>query len=73
MRRYIGATASTAVAGVKRSRETAFIETDVLPLSEQFACSYTAFPGIVEAAPINRGQGAVKFGYRKDDKNATEG
>ena len=28
-------------AGVKRSRDTAFIDADALPLSEQFASSYT--------------------------------
>ena len=44
-RRYVGVTASAAAAGVKRSRETAFIEADALPLSEQFARSYTAFRG----------------------------
>jgi len=44
-RRYVGATASAAAAGVKRSRETAFIEADALPWSEQFARSYTAFRG----------------------------
>ena len=44
-RRYVGVTASAAAAGVKRYRETAFIEADALPLSEQFARSYTAFPG----------------------------
>ena len=41
-RRHIGLTASAAVAGVKRSRRTAFIEVDVLQLSAKFACSYTA-------------------------------
>ncbi|CAM9376086.1 unnamed protein product, partial [Laminaria digitata] len=30
-RRYVGVTASAAVAGAKRSRETAFIEADALP------------------------------------------
>ena len=45
-RRYVGATASAAAAaGVKRSRKTAFIEGDALPLSKQFARSYTAFRG----------------------------
>ena len=44
-RRYVGVTASAAAAGVKRSRETAFIEADALPWSEQFARSYTAFRG----------------------------
>ena len=42
-RRYVGETASAAAAGVKRSRETAFIETGALPLSDQFPRSYTAF------------------------------
>ena len=44
-RRYVGVTASAAAAGVKRSRETAFIEAGALPLSEQFARPYTAFRG----------------------------
>ena len=44
-RRYVGATASVAVAGVKRSRETAFIEADALPPSEQFVRAHTASPG----------------------------
>ena len=42
-RRYVGVTAFVEAAGAKRSRETAFIEADALPLSEQFARSYTAF------------------------------
>ena len=33
---YVGATASAAAAGVKRSRETAFVEANAPPLSEQF-------------------------------------
>ncbi|CAN0557611.1 unnamed protein product [Laminaria digitata] len=48
-RRYVGVTASAAVAGAKRSRETAFIEADALPLSEQFARSHTAFPRSTDA------------------------
>ena len=36
VRRYVGVTASAAAAGMKRSRETAFIEADTLLLSEQF-------------------------------------
>ena len=36
-RRHVGVTASAAAAGVKRSRETAFIEADALQLSETFA------------------------------------
>ena len=43
-RRYVGVAASAAAAGVTRSRETAFIEADALPLFEQFARSHTAFP-----------------------------
>lgn len=43
-RRYVGVTAYTAAAGVKRFRETAPITAGALPLSEQFALSYTAFP-----------------------------
>ena len=42
-RRYVGVTASAAAAGTKRSRETAFIEADALPLSERFLRSHTAF------------------------------
>ena len=42
--RYVGVTASAAAAGLKHSRETAFIEADTLPLSEQFVRSHTAFP-----------------------------
>ena len=44
-RRYVRVTASAAAAGVKRFRETAFIAADALPLSEQFARSYTTFRG----------------------------
>ena len=43
-RRYVGVTASAAAAGMKRSREAAFIEADALPLSEPFVRSHTAFP-----------------------------
>ena len=43
-RRYLALTASAAAAGMKRSRETAFIEVDVLPLSQRLVCSHTAFP-----------------------------
>ena len=43
-RRYVGITASAAAAGMKRSRETAFIEEDDLPLSERFVRSHTACP-----------------------------
>ena len=42
-RRYVGVTASAAASGAKRFRETAFIEADVSPLSEQFARSHTTF------------------------------
>ena len=35
--RTVGVTAPAAAAGVKRSRETAFIEADALQLSETFA------------------------------------
>ena len=42
-RRHVGVATSAAAVGVKRSRETAFVEADTLPLSEQFARSYTAF------------------------------
>ena len=43
-RRYVGVTTSAAVAGMKRSRETAFIEADARPLSERFVRSHKAFP-----------------------------
>ena len=42
-RRYVGVTASAAVAGVKRPHEAAFIEAEALPLSKELARSYTAF------------------------------
>ena len=42
--RYVGVTASAASSkGTKRSRDTAFIDADALPLSEGFAESYAAF------------------------------
>lgn len=51
-RRYLKVTASVAAAGVKRSRETASMEADAPPPSEQFARSYTAFQyGLAEAEP----------------------
>ena len=40
-RRRVRMTALAAAAGVKRSRDTAFTDADALPLSEQFASSYT--------------------------------
>ena len=43
-RRCVGVYASAAAAGMKHSCETAFIEADALPLSEELACSYTASP-----------------------------
>ena len=43
-RRSVEVTASTAAAGVKRSRGSAFIEADALPLSEQLARSHTTLP-----------------------------
>ena len=39
-RRHVKMTASAAAAGVKRSRDTALIDADALPLSEQCASSY---------------------------------
>ena len=44
-RRYVRVTASAAAVGTMRSRETAFIEADALPLSEQFVRAHTASPG----------------------------
>ena len=56
-RRHARMTASAAAAGVKRSRDTAFIDVDALPLSEQFASSYMQRShGTIEAGPT-RGQG----------------
>ena len=43
-RRYVRVTASAAAVGTMRSRETAFIEADALPLSERFVRSRTALP-----------------------------
>ena len=39
-RRYLGVTASAAASRMKRSRATAFIEADALPLSER-VCAFT--------------------------------
>ena len=56
-RRRVRMTALAAAAGVKRSRDTAFTDADALPLSEQFASSYTQRShGTIEAGP-SRGQG----------------
>ena len=38
--RHVGFTPSAAVAGVKRSRKTAFIEADVLPWSAKYVCTF---------------------------------
>lgn len=38
-RRYVGSTVLAAVAGVKSSSESSFVEADVLPLTEQLARS----------------------------------
>ena len=50
-RRYVGMTTSAAVAGVKRSSETVFINADALPLPKQFSSYYAVFPWKVEAGP----------------------
>ena len=43
--RYVGMTASASASnGTKRSWDTAFIQADVLPLSEGFGKSYAVFP-----------------------------
>ena len=56
-RRHVRMAASTAASGAKRSRDTAFIDADVLPLSEKFASSYMQRShGTIEAGPT-RGQG----------------
>ena len=57
--RHIRLTASAAVAGVKRSRQTAFIEAGVLQLSANFARSYIARARDIEAEST-RGQGTVE-------------
>ena len=42
---YVGVTASVPPSsGAKRSRDTAFIQADALPLSAGFGKAYTAFP-----------------------------
>ena len=43
-RSYVGIATSAAAAGVKRSRDKAFIDADALPLPEQVTSSYAAFP-----------------------------
>ena len=51
--RYVGVTASAAESrGAKRSRDTAFIDPDALPLSEGFGNSYTAFSRDNRGQPI---------------------
>ena len=55
-------------AGVKRSRDTAFIDADALPLSEQFASLYMQRShGTMEAEPT-MGQGRSLGIYSNDDK-----
>ena len=55
-RRYVGVTASAAAAGVKRSRETAFIEADALPFPNSLHVRIQRSGGATEAEPT-RGQG----------------
>lgn len=43
-RRYVGVTTYAAAAGMKRCREAASTAAGALPLSEQYARSYRAFP-----------------------------
>ena len=50
-RRCAGVTASVAAVGVTRSRETASIEADALPLSEQFVRSSTAWTRTGQLTP----------------------
>ena len=50
---YVGVTASAAGSrGAKRSRDSAFIDADALPLSEGFGDSYAAFPRDNRGQPI---------------------
>ena len=57
VRRHVRMTASAAAARVKRSRDTAFIDADALPPSEQFASScMPRSHGTIEVGPT-RGQG----------------
>ena len=44
-RRYVGVTASAAAAGVKRSRETAFIEADALTVVRTVCTFVYSVPG----------------------------
>ena len=51
--RYVGVTASAAGSrGAKRSRDTAFIDADALPLSKGFGDSYAAFSRDSRGQPI---------------------
>ena len=51
--RYVGVTASAAGSrGAKRSRDTAFIDADALPLSKGFGDAYAAFPRDNRGQPI---------------------
>ena len=71
-RRHVRTTASAAVAGVKRSRDTAFIDADALPLYEQFASSYMQHShGTIEAGPT-KGQ-RRSLGIIRTTSNLREG
>ena len=71
-RRHARMTASAAAAGVKRSRDTAFIDANALPLSEQCASSYMhRSHGTIEIGPT-RGQDR-SLGVIRPTNNLQEG
>ena len=71
-RRDVRMTASAAAAGVKRSRDTAFIDANALPLSEQCASSYMhRSHGTIEIGPT-RGQDR-SLGVIRPTNNLQEG
>ena len=58
--RYIGLTRSAAVAGVKRSRQAAFVEADVRSCPRSLHIRTQRVHGTIEAES-NRGQGTVEI------------
>ena len=68
--RHIGLTASAAVAGVKRSRQTAFIEKDLLQTVRK-VCTFAHSVCTGLSKPDLPGVKVLyKFGYHKDDKKS---
>ena len=66
--RDIGLAASAAVAGVKRSRQTAFIEADVLQTVRK-VCTFVHNVCTGLSKPDLQGVKVLsKFGYHKNDK-----